>query len=349
MPFADVKGQAHAIGLLRRSLSTGRSHHAYLFAGTEGVGKERAARILAQALNCESTNWREGVTDDACGMCASCVAIERGVHPDVFTLSPEAEQVARGIMTRSDFEGTPSRDLKISQVREMLGRLVLKASRGRRKVAILTPAEGLNEQAQNALLKTLEEPPPETCLVLVTSAPETLLPTVRSRCMLVRFAPLPMELVAERVVAARGVSKTDALAIAAMSQGSLGKALALDAKAIERRRQAVTLEQKADALGADDRDRLDLAESLGDRDKAEAALEAWETFYRDALCMAAQADARILAMPELAEMSSVCAQRHSAPKLLRRLKIIRESQKALAQNGNPRLQIEGALLAFAGA
>ena len=284
---------------------------------------------------------------DCCGACEACVATARGAHPDVFVLMPEIEAIARKLVAKADLEASPSRDLRIGQVRELQARVELKASHGRRKVALVLVADALNEQAQNALLKTLEEPPPNTCIVLVTSAPDQLLPTVRSRCLRVNFGPLPLAEVASRVAAARGLDADTARLYAALAAGSLGRALAIDPKDVERRRASVLAEQAADAA-PDDRARLDLAEALAERDLAAAALNAWESFYRDAAVLASGAPEPQLANPDFEAMARACAMRHGLSELLRRLAAFPAIRDALVHNGNVKLQLEALLLGFGG-
>src|SRR5215470_8687153 len=195
MPWAEIAGQDRAVRLLRGALLRGQPHHAYLLAGPAGVGKEMLARLFAQAANCESD-----LAEKPCGSCAECAAIARGTHPDVLRVMPQSEAVARGLLSRADLEGAPSREIRVDDVRALSRRLALAAARGRRKVAIVTPAEALNERAQNTLLKTLEEPPPATTFLLVTEHPDSLLPTVRSRCARVQLAPLSEKVLVEELL-----------------------------------------------------------------------------------------------------------------------------------------------------
>ncbi len=134
---------------------------------------------------------------------------------------------------------TPSRDIVVDQVRDLTDhRLARKRFEGRGRVVVIDPADAMNPSAQNALLKTLEEPPDDTTLVLVSAAPDRLLPTVRSRCARVAFGPLPEAFLVERLLAAGRTSEEARLA-ASLAGGSLGRALALDARALREREEAV--------------------------------------------------------------------------------------------------------------
>src|SRR5919198_196631 len=143
-----------------------------------GVGKAKAARLLARAVNCEGPE-----RDRPCGCCVPCSKIERGAHPDVFALAEERAMAKAG---RWEPKGgrVPSKDIAVDQVRDLVDhRLALKRFEGRWRVVVVDPADAMNAQAQNAILKTLEEPPEATTLVLVASSPDLLLPTIRSRCV----------------------------------------------------------------------------------------------------------------------------------------------------------------------
>ncbi|MFL5456859.1 MAG: DNA polymerase III subunit delta', partial [Myxococcales bacterium] len=135
------------MSFLRAALARGRAHHAYLFAGPKGVGKELLARLFAQAANCDEPEARR-----PCGTCVGCSAIRRGSHPDVTWVLPQSEAVARGLISKADLDGAPSREIRVDEVRALSRRLALAPAVGRRKVAIVTPAEALNERAQNTLL-----------------------------------------------------------------------------------------------------------------------------------------------------------------------------------------------------
>jgi DNA polymerase-3 subunit delta' len=167
MSFADLTGNAATAQQVRRSLQRGRLAHAYLFTGGRGSGKEELARTLAQALNCPN------LEHDACGRCESCRLIAADKHPDIYWLRPESK----------------SRRIQIDQIRDFERSIVLRPAMARLKVGIISDADCMNEQASNAFLKTLEEPPARTILLLLTAEPQRLLPTILSRCLRVSFGP----------------------------------------------------------------------------------------------------------------------------------------------------------------
>jgi len=174
MAFADFPEQQQSIDLLQRSLRRGRLGHAYLFAGQQLSTLEGLARTLAKTLNCQQPPRRSdaGVALDSCDRCLNCRKIDGGNHPDVFWLRPESK----------------SRVIRAEQIRELLPTVYLKPTQARFKVAVLVAADRLNENAANAFLKTLEEPPADTVFVLLSADPPRMLETIRSRCLRLNFA-----------------------------------------------------------------------------------------------------------------------------------------------------------------
>jgi DNA polymerase-3 subunit delta' len=339
MSFSTILGQDRAVATLRAALSRGQLHHAYLFGGPDGVGKERCARTLAQAANCERNDG------DACGACGACRRIAGRNHADVLLILPEAEQVARGFAGRADFEGTPSREIKIGQIRKLQERLSLKALEARRKFALLLSVEAMNTQAQNALLKTLEEPPSDTTLVLVSAAPYALLPTIRSRCLPLAFAPLPLSLVAARVVAEKKTDPESARVCAALSGGSLSAALALDPATMGRRKALVARIESL--LPGDARGALSFsAEFAEDRAQAEVHLDLLSVWYRDVAAAASGAPPEALVNVDLGDWVQASARRHCVPEALRRIELIERTKASLRANAQPRLQMEQLVLRF---
>ncbi|XXF75717.1 DNA polymerase III subunit delta' [Myxococcaceae bacterium GXIMD 01537] len=336
MTLATVVGQPRAIDALQSALRSGAVHHAYLFAGPEGVGKELAAVGLAQALTCPER------PDEGCGSCASCTRLARGLHPDVSWLMPDAERVERGLAGRSDFPGTPSREIRVEQIRNLQERIALRGLESRRKVALIVSAHTMNVQAQNAFLKTLEEPPAETTLVLIASAMDRLLPTIRSRCGKVHFGPLPADLIAERVQRERKLDAPSARLAATMAGGSLGRALSMDLDVLARRKDilvAFEALRPEDVLPA-----LAFAEAHGgSREDAEQALELLVLWTRDVAL--ARAGSGALANQDLAELAREVAGRTHEAALHKRHALLERAQVAIGQrNGSPRLQLERMLI-----
>src|SRR5690606_1640335 len=170
----QVRGQPAAVNMMQGAVRSGRVAHAYLFAGPRGVGKATAARAFARALVCEA----ESPEERPCGRCPACVDAAAGRHVDVHVVAPEEDK------------------LLIGQVRRMHQLALLRAVRGRRKVFIVEAIDTATPEAQNALLKVLEEPPGETVFILIAHNETPPLPTVVSRCVTVRFGRLPREVAA---------------------------------------------------------------------------------------------------------------------------------------------------------
>jgi DNA polymerase-3 subunit delta' len=336
MSLSEVQAQPRAVAALTKSLASGHVHHAWCFIGPEGVGKELAAVGLAQALTCPEK------PDVGCGVCSSCQRVLRRNHPDVTWVLTEDEQVSRGIMGRGDFDHTPSRDIKVEQVRALGERLAFRALESKHKIALLVDAHAMNQQAQNALLKTLEEPPRGTVLVLITSMPDKLLPTIRSRCAKAQFGPLPEDFLVEKVTAKRKIERELAVQVSRLAGGSLSRALEMDLKGLTKRKEII---EAFEALKRDDaRGWLAFAETYGDgRVEAEDALDVLQVWLRDVV--AAQAGATSLINSDLAELAKVAAAKEGAPAILRRMTVLEEAKNAISQrNGAVRLQLERMLI-----
>jgi len=253
--FQDVLGQRPAVDLLRRALKEGRLPHALLFQGPEDVGKAAVARTLAAALMCERN--AEG---DPCGRCPACRRVAAGTHPDVLQVTRLPRKPGARRETEEDEEedddsdattarrggGDLKREIVVEQIRELCAHAAFAPREGRRRVFLVDPADRMNRAAQNSLLKTLEEPPGRALLVLITAQPHLLLPTVRSRCLPVRFAPLPVRALAE-ALQRRGVEADQALVRAALAGGAPGRALSADVETRRELRDALlgTLEKAA--------------------------------------------------------------------------------------------------------
>ncbi|MCH7608577.1 MAG: DNA polymerase III subunit delta', partial [Chloroflexi bacterium] len=175
----NVHGHELAVRTFEAALKSGRLHHAYLFSGPAHVGKTTLATQLAQAVNCTGS-------DPPCGACGPCVRIGAGMHADVVTIEidPDATEGARTVIS-------------IDAVKDLIASAHLRPYEGRTRVYIVQSADRLSQDAANALLKVLEEPPPDVLLLLLTDNPDGVLPTIRSRCQLIELRPLPVARVAE--------------------------------------------------------------------------------------------------------------------------------------------------------
>src|SRR5471032_1306394 len=181
--FTEMAGQEHVLRALTNSLDSGKIHHAFLFTGTRGVGKTTIARILAKSLNCE-----RGVSSNPCGVCAACREIDEGRFVDLI----EVDAASR---------------TKVDDTRELLDNVQYAPTRGRYKVYLIDEVHMLSNHSFNALLKTLEEPPPHVKFLLATTDPQKLPVTVLSRCLQFSLKRLSANLIVERLKFIAGAEK----------------------------------------------------------------------------------------------------------------------------------------------
>ena len=253
MSFKDVLGQPQAVSFLESLLKSGRFSGSYLFAGPDGVGKSLTLQGLAEALLCEATP-REG-----CGLCASCRQVKSRTHPDLIWVEAQAGS------THS-----------IESIRELKRMLALKPWGGGFRIVALIEAERATEEAQNALLKLLEEPPEQTLFVLTSVEAERLLPTVRSRCRTLPFRALPEEVISRMARERWDASATEATLLARLSQGSPGRAERFRSEGLLEKKNRWIEEFCQKALSIDRS-----SEFFGDREFSRQMLEVLLSWARD--------------------------------------------------------------------
>ena len=321
MAFREIAGHRRLLTLLSQAIARQSLTPSLILSGPEGVGKRLTAISIAQELNCLSP-----ANGGACGACAVCSRIARGAHPDVMTIEPGE-----------------SGSIKIEQVRAAIERAHYRPFEGRRRVTIIEEADALVPAAQNALLKTLEEPQPGSVLVLVTSRPDALLPTVRSRCAHLRFGRLQVADVAAVLERSQGYSHSDALTAAAASDGSVRRALDLEADAFtDARSDAEGLLQ---AAGRDPRTRLEQAKELlkgggtaaSEREHLSARLMAMTALVRDAGLVASGGDARLLANLDRRPVVDSMARALGVDRLGRIFAAVTRAEDALERNVSPKV------------
>jgi DNA polymerase-3 subunit delta' len=279
MSFRDVVGHRRLVDLLSRAVARDTLPPSLVLAGPDGVGKRRVALAVAQALNCLAP--RTGKDFDSCGTCPACTRIARGVHPDVLIVEPG-----------------DSGSIKVDQVRDVIDRAMYRPFDGKRRVVIIDDADALVPSAQNALLKTLEEPTPSSVFMLVTSRPDLLLPTVLSRCPRLRFRALDdAEVVG--VLKTMGKNEAEARAAAVSADGSISRALEASTGELVEARDVARRVLKLAAASTDPRQRLegskDLLENTGkgsaeDRSQVAAHLRAMASLVRDVEVLSTRAD-----------------------------------------------------------
>ncbi len=198
-----IIGHQQIVEQLQHTVATDRIAGAYLFVGPTGVGKEMVARYFAQLIFCQ----QDAQPPTVCGTCLACRKVDSGNHPDLQFIRPEGSL------------------LKIGQIRELQKRIIYEPLEASRKVYILTDVDRMNAEAENCLLKTLEEPPASSVLILLTSNIQALLPTTRSRCQILQFHAMPTQELAEILVEKFSVAPEQATPLAIAADGAVGKAL----------------------------------------------------------------------------------------------------------------------------
>ncbi|HEX8500992.1 MAG TPA: DNA polymerase III subunit delta' [Pyrinomonadaceae bacterium] len=343
--FDTLVGNERAKGTLRRMLGQGRVPSALLFAGEEGLGKKLFALELARALNCRAPRGAE-----ACGACPACARVGRVQYP----ASDDRDEHKKIAWTDHPDVGLVvpyNRNILVDAVRHLERESNFRPAEGRARVFLVEHAESLNESASNALLKTLEEAPPTSHIVLVTSRPAGLLPTIRSRCQTVRFAPLAAEELEGYLVREGKRAGAEARLAAQLSSGRPGVALGLNLDAYRDRRDAMYSVVEALAAGGGDRVRLlRAAEEMGDaknKDEYEPRLDALELLVRDLWLLALGGGEGRLVNGDLRERLARLAAGVPPSRAARWLARIEELRGRLAVNVNRRAATDALFLNMA--
>jgi DNA polymerase-3 subunit delta' len=322
-------GQDRAVAALQRGLAQGRQAHAYLFAGPPQVGKGTLALELAQALNCEGA-------EPPCQECTPCRRIAAGIHADVQVVGVEAT------------EGAVHKDISIQQIRDIERAVSLRPFEGRCRVIIIDPADAMNEAAQNAFLKTLEEPPPDVVFVLITSRPQALRPTIRSRCQRLNLSPLPLPQLEEALRQRWSLAPRQAQLLARLSQGRPGWAIAAhrDEEMMRVRHEALM-----DIRALPERtiqERFAYASEVASRfsrDRATvlAVLDLWREWWRDILLLCTGCQDAIINL-DLWDILRAEAARYDPTQVVAFLRSLAATKRHLEENVNPRLALEVLML-----
>jgi DNA polymerase-3 subunit delta' len=338
MPFRDIAGHRQLLEPIASAASRGSLPPSLIFAGPEGVGKRMAAIALAQFVNCASSTSQSArvasapspsasaasaAKEDSCGVCACCRRIARNIHADVLIVEPGE-----------------TGSIKVDQVRDAIERTGYRPFEGRRRVIIIDNADAMLVEAQNALLKTLEEPPAASMFVLVTSRPDVLLPTVRSRCQRLRFGRLPAADIVSVLMRDHGYSATDAHASASASDGSVGLALEGGSEELAGARDTATELLQAVAGSADPRRRLEGGKTLagsGDRDDVRRRLRALASLLRDLGVLGAKADERLLANADLGDELRRLIGSYDRDRVTRAFAAIDRALEAIERNASPKI------------
>ncbi|GAK56808.1 DNA polymerase III, delta prime subunit [Candidatus Vecturithrix granuli] len=324
MAFSHILGQEQAITVLQNALRHQRVPQAYIFAGPEGVGKKFTALMLAKALNCHELD------DDACDRCNSCHKIDEGIHPDVRVIAPDGQFI------------------KIDQIRALQKDAGYKPFEGRKKVYILDQAEAMRAESANSLLKTLEEPTTDCIIILVTANVYALLPTVMSRCQLVRFVILGIEPLTTLLVRQKQIDPERARLIASLAEGCPGRALAMDAEeTLDKRNQVEHLLHRLSSGLQDVRVIFEQAEQLSaEKSTLQEYLDILLAWYRDMHLLREHGNTRLIANVDAVPRLKETAFQLPASHLRRLFEIVYQAKMDILRNANAQLALEVMLISL---
>lgn len=299
--FQDIYGNEAVISHLQTALRTGNVSHAYLISGAEGSGKNMLANAFAAALLCS-----EGGTEP-CGKCKSCIQAESGNHPDIFHITHEKTVIS------------------VNDIREQLNSNVgIRPYSSEYKVFIVDEAELMNDAAQNALLKTLEEPPEYVVIILLSTSEEALLPTIRSRCILLNSRPLPKETVSRFLSKKYSMPDYQADVAAAFSGGNLGRAIeyATSQEASEEREAVLEMLRRLDELTL-----VELSNAIKvPADRRDEVLDLLLIWIRDVMFYKASGNSKKLILRDESRSIARVADTHSFEALERAAEAVEETR-----------------------
>jgi len=311
MPFSSIIGHDRIVSLLKRSLAAGRVSHAYLFEGVDRHGMRTTALALAEAIFC---NGVEG-----CGNCPSCRKTAGKQHPDLHFLEPDGAFI------------------KIDQIRNLQKELSYRPFEAHKKVCIIEDAERMNPAAANAFLKTLEEPPGDALLLLLTSHAESVLPTILSRCQRLRFPSLPADTIVD-LLRRNGVEEETARIAAALAGGDPARAEEITSS--DRLRLRRHLLERMETLSTEEIAPLFAAAEEYSRDKETSLdlVDILRLFWRDVLLLLT--DGEGITNRDYLPLIRSMAERHTMEQVMDTLDLISRTRQALMRNVNPRLAVE---------
>jgi DNA polymerase-3 subunit delta' len=342
MAFAELISQITTLDILKRSIERGRVGHAYLFTGADRTVLEKASRAFAKVMNCEAAEARDGgesaIVAECCDHCSSCERIEANHHGDVQWIRPESKM----------------RIITIQQMRQLMDTLHLKPNDARYKVWTIVDADRMNPQSANAFLKTLEEPPGNSLMILLSTQPDRLLDTIRSRCLRLNF---PGEQTATLRSEHQAWLESFAQQVTGKDSGMLDRYKALDVlmgqlsearSSIEdnlRDRFLSDLPDDVDPKMLEKRDlELKAAVEAEYRRKRSELFTALEWWLRDVWMLSMHADASFLTFPDLHARSAELASRVATKPLLENIRLLEKLQRALHTNVQESLALEVHLL-----
>jgi DNA polymerase-3 subunit delta' len=351
LSLASVLGHDRIKRILAKALAQGRFPPALLLTGPEGVGKRTLALATAQALVCEVV----GV--EACGACSTCARIAKGLRalPELRKAADEHadEPERRNFMLHPDLvliepRRTATRlDIRIEQVRELVRLLQGRPFEARARAFVVDDAHAMTENGQNALLKGLEEPPATSHILLVTASPQALLPTVRSRCQVLRLGPLPAATIAGHLRDGAGLEPDEARLRASLAGGSLGTALAFESEAYRSLREEL-LGLLEGLAGGGPLERMAAAERLAQSEDLTLALTALRSLLRDLAALRTGAAPETLLNSDAAGRLDALARGRLGSRAAALAEAVGETRRSLRGSANKLLTMDVLLDALAG-
>jgi DNA polymerase III subunit delta' len=323
-----VYGHDWAVEHLHKGMRNHRVRHAYLITGTDSIGKMTLALAFAMALNCT----HEDESARPCGGCRSCKLTQSGNHPDMLYSQTDPRT---GV-------------LKIDAIRTITGRIAMKPYEARYRIAIFENFDHAQPRAQDALLKTLEEPPPNAVLILLAESTETVLSTITSRSQVLHLRPVAAGAIQAALAEVYAVEEEQAELLSRLSGGRIG--WAIDAvenpDLLQQREDALALLEEV--LGTNRTGRFDMANKLGrDKQSLLRLLELWQTYWRDVLLLAENSPVKPCNVDRSSEIRQL-VETITPEEALDALRSTQELMKTLAYNVNARLALEVMFLDYPG-
>lgn len=317
--FNAVAGHERIIKSLRESIKNDMTSHAYIFCGNKGSGRNLTAGAFAKTANCLSP-----INGNACGKCPSCIQFESGNNPDVFYV-----------------KATKTISISVDDIREQIvNEVKIKPYSYKRKIFIIDKADTMTSQAQNALLKTLEEPPKYVLIILIAENTENFLPTVLSRCVMMKFSPISVNLIKNYLINNCAMNEDDAAFYAEYSIGSIGEALRLsgDENFYQMRNDIISCLERLDTM-----DFISAMFMAKEMEKYKAYSELFDImymFYRDVFCMRLFKDDRYVIQKDKIGLIEKKAKNLNEQTIAKRLDFIMDIKKKIRQNTAFRLSME---------
>jgi DNA polymerase-3 subunit delta' len=345
--FSNLIGNDEATETLRRLLSSGRVPGSLLFTGEQGIGKKLFALELAKALNCRN---RVGV--EACDECSSCRRISRSTFPAFGSDEDNRERMIWSEHADVAMARPFKNIIRVKVMRELEREANFRPFEGAARVFIVEDADSMNDQAASALLKTLEEPAPTSHLILTTANPTALLATIRSRCQVIRFGPIPAEEIEQFLIKKQQLPATDAALLARASQGSIGRALLADLEDYRERRAEMLSVLNALVLTGDRAQLMRCAEDLAaakDRSEYEQRLDVLEALIRDAWALSLGRPGETIVNRDLLSQLQKIADEMPSSRAAQWLARIEEMRGELDVNINRKIASDALFLSMAAA